>query len=782
MRALSGPPRVAHLAEARHVRHHGGLVQIAFGYATASKPGGENHDTFGAFYLEDWSLIIVCDGQGGQSTALQAATLAIEVIHQSIGSSSGDPDLTLVESLVAANRAIYEESRKNHRLMGMSTSVVAALIHEQRAYIAHVGNCRAYRIGTGEHGPSGVTPLTRDHTMVNMFVDNELLSPEDAASHPEAHVLSRSLGTERQVDIDLQEVTLAEGDVILLCSDGVHRMIDEPSLDGLDWTKIERAAAYPIRRAHSKGGTDAATVVVARYGGPTGQGMPATPLPTHESSGDQPTPLSLDSVRAPTLFDEPQPPAMYPIDPEDEPTEASLDATDASPDPRSDDLRSPPKSTASPLPPRAAIQAQPKIPVKPTRRPRRLAPIIGISVAVLCFVILGGAFVYRQVRDHQQSEALNALADPGSDALPAQGEPPRDTDAAASDDPPNGDSDPPADDPVEPNVPDPGALLVGEVDIAREPGSFASLRFPPLRRNSRSAQIYTEAPPSPAPRINIQKEIARANGCSAVEDIIEQSLRQSPSFAPLYLDLWNCYQDLHDPNLGGVLPAAMHFSDKRPHLEGTLRQPNPSKPLPLWYLPATDGIERRMDLYSQSARARDGFHDVVNDAVDERILASRFHYDLLAEAAYALAFSTLPNPTAEQIQDWARRVYVARKHRDSPVGSLVQQLEPTAARRVDAVLASATFGFEEAYKDGLSQWVNENPGVERQTFDWHALAQRHRLPIPVAHALLVGADHLPPPTGVSSEPEDEDEPAPTVRRDPCQINPADPRCIPGSGG
>ena len=116
---------------------------------------------------------------------------------------------------------IYEAARKNHRLMGMGTTVVAAVITTDTCYLGHVGDSRAYLVRKGV-----VTQLTRDHTMVNLFVDAELLSPEDAATHPEAHVLSRSLGVERQVDVELSDpIALDGGDVVFLCSDGVHGVV-----------------------------------------------------------------------------------------------------------------------------------------------------------------------------------------------------------------------------------------------------------------------------------------------------------------------------------------------------------------------------------------------------------------------------------------------------------------------------------------------------------------------------------------------------------------------------
>lgn len=499
--------------------------------------------------------------------------------------------------------------------------------------------------------------------------------------------------------------------------------------------------------------------------------MPPTAVPTSESPGDAPTPMSLEEIQAPTLFDEPQPPAMYPLD--DDITAATGESSSVDPQPMAQEPRpAAPRPPSNTLPEvvRTRSPSPPTPPPKPSNKRRRLI-IVGLgAVLVLCVLILVGAVVARQLMDRAQATQAQIEVESGaSPDQPTQAPPPSPPEAQEIE--PDAQADP---------DPDPAPSPQGnEVDITRSPGEFARIRFPALRRNTRSPQIYTQAPPSPAPRISIQKEIGRGSGCAGVEQIIDTAIQQSPAFSPLYRDLWNCYRDLNDPHVGGQLDSALYFIDKRPHLEGTLTQPDPGRPLPLWFLPAQDGIERRMDLYHETAGIRDGFHDVINDAIDAEIVASRFHYDLLAMAAYAAAFANLPNPTSAQIQDWARRVYTVRKHRDSTVGRLVQEMDPAASRRIRDVLAGATFDFEQTYKTELSNWLKDNPGADRSGFDWRELADRRRLPHDVAQAVLVGADLIASPTGTRPEPVAEEQTKTPVRqRDPCEVNPTDPRCIP----
>ena len=102
----------------------------------------------------------------------------MRTIHDEFaGTESSDYRATLRRAVEAANRAIYETARKNYRLMGMGTTCVAAVVHGNTAHVAHVGDSRAYLVRDAQ-----IRALTRDHTMVNLFVDAELLSPEDAGS------------------------------------------------------------------------------------------------------------------------------------------------------------------------------------------------------------------------------------------------------------------------------------------------------------------------------------------------------------------------------------------------------------------------------------------------------------------------------------------------------------------------------------------------------------------------------------------------------------------------
>ncbi len=252
-----------------------------YGYRSEQRLRKENQDAFGAFRIGTWEFAIVCDGMGGHAGGAHASTLAVRTVVEVLQAEAlrlDDGDAlairaALVKAIEAANRAIYEASRRNYRLSGMGTTIVAALIEPDaepgraRVHIAHVGDSRAWKIRHGE-----ARAITRDHTMANLFVDNDLLAAEDAASHPEAHVLSRSLGVERHVEVDLAEIVwVDDGDRIVLTSDGVHGPLGSSALAHLDWSNPMAGAEGAMASVERANGDDNATLVAWGWGvtGPT---------------------------------------------------------------------------------------------------------------------------------------------------------------------------------------------------------------------------------------------------------------------------------------------------------------------------------------------------------------------------------------------------------------------------------------------------------------------------------------------------------------------------------
>ncbi|MFM8316015.1 MAG: PP2C family protein-serine/threonine phosphatase, partial [Deltaproteobacteria bacterium] len=150
--------------------------------------------------------------------------------------------------------------QKNQGLTGMGTTVVALLIQENYGYIAQVGDSRVYLFSEG-----GGWQITEDHTVVQEDIRAGIISPEDVQKHEFQHVITRSVGYEKGVAVDVYRRKLLVGDVFLLCSDGLSGLVNcKEMLEQLNSNPIEHSVKNLISLANSRGGTDNVTAVVCR--------------------------------------------------------------------------------------------------------------------------------------------------------------------------------------------------------------------------------------------------------------------------------------------------------------------------------------------------------------------------------------------------------------------------------------------------------------------------------------------------------------------------------------
>lgn len=222
------------------------------------------------------TLLLVADGMGGHRAGDVASALAVATLKQTLTEalSAGLPgddaawhDL-LRQAVSEANRQVYARARADAATRGMGTTLTVAVVTATRAHLAHVGDSRAYLMN-----PAGVagehitwTQLTVDHTLVARLVDIGQLTPEQARSHPQRHMLYRSLGTDPTTEVDALSQALAPGDVLLLCSDGLVNHVDDPELAQIVLAEPgeDRACERLIALANARGGTDNISVVIAR--------------------------------------------------------------------------------------------------------------------------------------------------------------------------------------------------------------------------------------------------------------------------------------------------------------------------------------------------------------------------------------------------------------------------------------------------------------------------------------------------------------------------------------
>jgi PPM family protein phosphatase len=216
-------------------------------------------------------LFVVADGMGGAQAGEVASEMAVESFDA--GLPDGSPADGLVQIIEDANRRIHERSRAEARRAGMGTTVTAAYVSEGEVTVAHVGDSRAYLLRDGD-----LIRLTRDHSLVGELVARGKITEEQAESHPQRSVITRALGPEPEVQVDVQIYQARGGDLFLLCSDGLTSMVPEdrlkPILEGAG--SLDRAGRELIAAANDAGGRDNITVVLFRLEEVKGAAEPGT--------------------------------------------------------------------------------------------------------------------------------------------------------------------------------------------------------------------------------------------------------------------------------------------------------------------------------------------------------------------------------------------------------------------------------------------------------------------------------------------------------------------------
>ncbi len=207
---------------------------------------GERHADAGA-------LFVVCDGMGGYARGEVASALAAEVIVTQYYAAAGpEPELALAEAFQRANREVLRQGGGE-----MGTTGVAALFRAGEVVIANVGDCRAYLVRAGQPHQ-----ITRDHSFVAEQVEAGMLTAEEAERSSYRHIITRAIGQQSDLDVDLFHKPLQQGDVIVLCSDGLHGQVNADEI-ALAVTKVplEQACHSLVKLANERGGPDNITIV-----------------------------------------------------------------------------------------------------------------------------------------------------------------------------------------------------------------------------------------------------------------------------------------------------------------------------------------------------------------------------------------------------------------------------------------------------------------------------------------------------------------------------------------
>jgi serine/threonine protein phosphatase PrpC len=206
-------------------------------------------------------LFVVADGMGGAQAGEVASKAAAESFAQ--GLPAVPPERALEETIEGANRTIHELARKDPSLAGMGTTTTAAIVdlEAEEVAIGHVGDSRAYRLRGGRF-----EQLTRDHSLVEEMRRKGQLTDAQAEDHPQRSIITRALGPEPEVQVDLQTVPAQPGDVFLICSDGLTTMLDDEKIGRIleRATSLQSGVRALVDEANRAGGRDNITVVAFR--------------------------------------------------------------------------------------------------------------------------------------------------------------------------------------------------------------------------------------------------------------------------------------------------------------------------------------------------------------------------------------------------------------------------------------------------------------------------------------------------------------------------------------
>ena len=204
-------------------------------------------------------LFVVADGMGGAQAGEVASSAAVAAFEGAL--PPGSPSQVLEQTIKLANRTIHEQAQTDPNLSGMGTTTTAAILDPaaEVVVIGHVGDSRAYRFRTGK-----LERLTRDHSLVEEMRRKGQLTEAQAEEHPQRSIITRALGPEPEVEVDLQTVPAQAGDVFLICSDGLTTMLDDAHVARLltRAKTLESAARTLIDEANRAGGRDNITVVL----------------------------------------------------------------------------------------------------------------------------------------------------------------------------------------------------------------------------------------------------------------------------------------------------------------------------------------------------------------------------------------------------------------------------------------------------------------------------------------------------------------------------------------
>ena len=347
------------------------MLRIA-DHASKTDVGRQRHTNEDNFFAEP-PVFAVADGMGGAQAGEVASEMAIdEFAQQRDGGAPAEQQLAQIAE--AANRKIWDLAQADSRRAGMGTTLTAAMLDGQYVAVGHVGDSRLYLFREDK-----LERMTRDHSLVEEFVRQGKLTPEQAEKHPQRSVITRALGPENAVEVDSFRIPARDGDIYLLCSDGLSGMVSDEQLASIlaGGGQLQELAERLIEAANAGGGRDNITAVLFRLEDDgTGDPRAQTPTDAYDTIAGQeaaPTAEEIEAERQRVAEMDTMARARQP--------ETAGVATATRPAPRASPRMRPPHTAASPSRPRPA-----------SRRRGRWLPRAIIAGVVIVAIVIGGLF------------------------------------------------------------------------------------------------------------------------------------------------------------------------------------------------------------------------------------------------------------------------------------------------------------------------------------------------------------------------------------------------------
>ena len=344
-------------------------------------------------------LFVVADGMGGAQAGEVASEIAVRSFDEEL--PNGSLPEALVSVIEGANKRIHEKARADESLHGMGTTTTVAYLDDDEVVIAHVGDSRAYLLRDGD-----LVRLTKDHSLVGELVARGKLTEEQAEQHPQRSVITRALGPEANVQVDIDITPAKAGDLFLLCSDGLTSMVHEPQLRPLfeEADSLETLGKRLIDAANAAGGRDNITVILFRLEEVAGAdgGAAATARHEEQETSEYET-FEGEAVRAPNQG------VTRPAGVSDDEVLRSSEVSDTieddyrrsgtvalsaiRPSGETEAPEEPPPQEPDAAPPRRTAPLPGETPSQPRRKRRRRVPVGLIVTLAIVFLILAGGWM-----------------------------------------------------------------------------------------------------------------------------------------------------------------------------------------------------------------------------------------------------------------------------------------------------------------------------------------------------------------------------------------------------